>query len=455
MPDFVYKLKERILDLLDSLKVISPYEAYEWFPIAVPGITAALSLVAMIICVKANIVTGTIENKAEGYRNGKTQLEAVLGEKIDVGLDEEASTIMGRTDLILQYRQLSSMEGESDFTTMEKMANVSESAEKKALKEADNIIYEAIMDFAGIYGGALIRNPRESGRDIMLAAYDSEANMEAPDEDVSNVLVYKIQRKIPSKEYGVGDTTDILTIMSGNDINRFTTIKKGSVLYTVLGKSTGSKTTQRYVCTGIEPGTAEAENDTGVRPTENNLETSSYVSSSYPEASISITNPDDERSVATDGTVTYEDRTKVSTDGTVTYSDGTVVTSDGTVTYPDGMVIKPDGTIIDGSKTQKASSESKSKKEMTVKDSSDSKSSGYDNAPEFDDSFSISKNSADITVLKANGESLIKDLDNDLILYTTNTKTDAVTITYWNKEVQEAEQELSENGSVFAATGNN
>lgn len=76
-------------------------------------------------------MTGTIENKAEGYRNGQAQLEAVLGEQVNVGLDEEASTIMGRTDLILQYRQLSSMEGESDFATMEKMANVSESAEKK------------------------------------------------------------------------------------------------------------------------------------------------------------------------------------------------------------------------------------------------------------------------------------------------------------------------------------
>lgn len=442
MPDFIYELKDKLLEFTDSIKSLIPYEFYERLPVIVPGIIAAASLAALFICARAGSGANSIEEKVIGYQSGQEQLASVLGTEEDIGLSDEAECIMGRTDLILQYKDLSSLEGQSAFTSMEKMANVSESAEAKALENADSAYYESIISFAGEYGGALIRNPDETGKDIKLASYVSETDMTAPEDDaISNVLVKQIKRTIPSRKYGESDTRNTLTVLSGNDIRRFSSIKKGSVMYLLVGKSSGNKSTEKYICTGIEPGSMEensAEDSDDERDDVRTEETETQSGvSGHPEASIDVSaGADEEISVDSNGTVTYGDGTKVKKDGTVIYPDGTTVAADGTVTYTDGMIITPDGTIKGGNTGSSKNSSSSSRQTSQNVSEKDKQKDSQTDTEKKDNSVSGGQ-LADTkipTVYEAGGINVEDDEENTVILYSVNTKTGSVTITYWNPE---------------------
>lgn len=430
MSDFLYRLKVKLTDLGDSVRTLIPYEVYEQLPVIVPGIILIVSLAAVLICAKAGSNAGSIEDSVKKFQDGQEQLESVLGERESIGLVDEAVDVMGRTDLILQYKELAALDGESDFRSMEKMANVSEGAEEKAAKNVDKSYYDSIGSFAGNYGGALIRNPFEAGRDIRLAAYDGEL-MDAPAGDnISNIMVKQIKRTIPSGEYGVIDKKDILTILSGNDINGFSSIKKGSVMYLLLGRSTGSKSSSKYVCTGVVPGSLE---DNSTLPDSQKDETTDAVeegmdedSGYFPEASISV-GPDDEVSVSSDGTVTYGDGTQVKKDGTVIYSDGTVVSPEGIVTYPDGMVIKPDGTITGGKTVKQGSPENNGEKSSGIKNEKIKNGEKSSNNEKLADAGLP-------TVYGPDGIPVEEDKKNTVVLYSVNSKSGSVTITYWNTE---------------------
>lgn len=443
MPYFFYELKDKLLDFIDFIKSLIPYEEfYERLPVIVPGIIAAASLATVFICAKAGSGANTIEEKVIGYQNGQEQLASILGTEENISLSDEAESIMGRTDLILQYKELSSLDGQTVFTSMEKMANISEGAEVKALENADSAYYESIVSFAGEYGGVLIRNPDETGKDIKLASYVSETDMTAPEDDaIYNVLVKQIKRTITSRKYGKSDTRNTLTVLSGNDIRRFSSIKKGSVMYLLVGKSSGTKSTEKYVCTGIEPGSIE-ENSTADSEDERDDDkmeetgTQSGVSG-HPEASLDVSaGADEEISVDSNGTVTYGDGTKVKKDGTVIYPDGTTVAADGTVTYTDGMIITPDGTIKGGNTGSSKNNSSSSKQTSQNGSGKDKQKDSQTDIYEKENSVTGGQ-LADTkipTVYEAGGNNIEDDEENTVILYSVNTKTGSVTITYWNPE---------------------
>lgn len=462
MPDFFYDLKDKIDDLVYNVRMMIPASFTEKLPLIIPGTALGIAAVAIVFCFKTNTSANSIEDEVNRYQSGQSQLEAVLNTEGEISLPEEAENIMGRSDLILQYKDLAALEGENAFTSMEKMADVTEGEEERAVKESNNVFYDSIKEFAGNFGGILIRDPDTSSDDIKLAVYDSKSEMEPADsQGVSNVVVSRLNRTLESGQYDVKDTKDVLTIVAGEDISGFGRVREGSVMYMLLGKSLQSKTTEKYVCTAVVPGqlddydfssSKEKKNEMeSAEEKENSAETESEASgegeffskekSYYPEASVA----DGDRQVGVDenGTVTYADGTKVGKDGSVTYKDGTVVSPDGTVTYPDGMVVKPDGTI---SMKEGASSAGNNKSEKTENEAA--KETGRKSEPDKgSDKELVNENgfSDDMPeVTTAGGVKLSDDKEHKVIVYSIDTKKQNVTITYWNLEETEAETDEEE-----------
>lgn len=462
MPDFFYELKDKIDDLVYNVRMMIPASFTEKLPLIIPGTAFGIAAVAIVFCIKTNTSANSIEDEVNRYQNGQNQLEAVLNTEGEISLPEEAENIMGRSDLILQYKDLAALEGENAFTSMEKMADVTEGEEERAVKESNNVFYDSIKKFAGNFGGILIRDPDTSSDDIKLAVYDTKSEMEPADsQGVSNVVVSRLNRTVESGQYDVKDTKDVLTVVAGEDISGFGRVREGSVMYMLLGKSLQSKTTEKYVCTAVVPGqlddydfssSKEKKNEMeSAEEKENSAETESEASgegeffskekSYYPEASVA----DGDRQVGVDenGTVTYADGTKVGKDGSVTYKDGTVVSPDGTVTYPDGMVVKPDGTI---SMKEGASSAGNNKSEKTENEAA--KETGRKSEPDKgSDKELVNENgfSDDMPeVTTAGGVKLSDDKEHKVIVYSIDTKKQNVTITYWNLEETEAETDEEE-----------
>lgn len=462
MPDFFYDLKDKIDDLVYNVRMMIPASFTEKLPLIIPGTALGIAAVAIVFCFKTNTSANSIEDEVNRYQSGQSQLEAVLNTEGEISLPEEAENIMGRSDLILQYKDLAALEGENAFTSMEKMADVTEGEEERAVKESNNVFYDSIKEFAGNFGGILIRDPDTNSDDIKLAVYDSKSEMEPVDsQGVSNVVVSRLNRTVESGQYDVKDTKDVLTVVAGEDISGFGRVREGSVMYMLLGKSLQSKTTEKYVCTAVVPGqlddydfssSKEKKNEMeSAEEKENSAETESEASgegeffskekSYYPEASVA----DGDRQVGVDenGTVTYADGTKVGKDGSVTYKDGTVVSPDGTVTYPDGMVVKPDGTI---SMKEGASSAGNNKSEKTENEAA--KETGRKSEPDKgSDKELVNENgfSDDMPeVTTAGGVKLSDDKEHKVIVYSIDTKKQNVTITYWNLEETEAETDEEE-----------
>lgn len=405
MRDFYYLIREKIDEGVGWITARIPYEVYDYIPMAAAGAISFIAIISIILSVSANVKTGNVEMDAEMYQASKNQLELVLNRDDGVWLTDEDKAIMGRSDLILQYKDLTSLDGESVFTNMEKMANVTSDDEERSAQSADESMFTTIKSYAGNFGGAYIKGYSINDPDIMLAAYDSSDAVKVPGEGVSNILVKKVSRTIPSEQYGVRDTKDELIVMGGEDIPDIDTVQKGSLMYVVLGKSTGSKAETKYVCTGIETGSID-----GVSANE---EDDGEQSGEYFSAEVTKT--------AGDGTVTYSDGTTVSPDGTVTYKDGTTVSADGTVTYPDGMVVSPDGTISGGTIKEK---------EAETDDATNS--GGETNTGSKSQGGSASVPAFDFTVKASDGTNIEDNLKDALIFFVQNSATGKVTITYWN-----------------------
>ena len=464
MPDFFYELKDKIDDLVYNVRMMIPASFTEKLPLIIPGTAFGIAAVAIVFCIKTNTSANSIEDEVNRYQNGQNQLEAVLNTEGEISLSEEAENIMGRSDLILQYKDLAALEGENAFTSMEKMADVTEGEEERAVKESNNVFYDSIKEFAGNFGGILIRDPDTSSDDIKLAVYDTKSEMEPADsQGVSNVVVSRLNRTIESSQYDVKDTKDVLTIVAGEDISGFGRVREGSVMYMLLGKSLQSKTTEKYVCTAVVPGqlddydfssVGEQKNEIKSSEKENSTEKESEAETSgegeffskeksyYPEASV--VDADKQVGVDGNGTVTYADGTKVGKDGTVTYKDGTIVSPDGTVTYPDGMVVKPDGTI---SMKEGASSVGDSKSEKTeneaARETDDKSESDKESDKDLVNENGFSDDMPEVTT--AGGVKLSDDKEHKVIIYSIDTKKQNVTITYWNLEETEAETDEEEN----------
>lgn len=439
LQDFFYRIRDTLSDLWNSVTSYLPYSVREKLVYALPIGTASVSAIAIVVCIQANANAASINDQAVSYQQGQFQLASTLGQEEEADLGEEAEEIMGRSDLVLQYTDLASLEGENAFEQMERMANVSEGAEEQAAEDANSAVYDSIYDYAGDFGGALIRNEDGSGN-VLLAAYENESDMEAPeDSEVSNVLVKQVRRTIEAENYGERDTTNTLTILSGNDINNFSLIKEGSVMYLLLGRSSGSKSSQMYICTGIEPGSLEGSS-TGID--ESSSESSSEEETETIGLSagtrrgtylMALSSTGSSASRSSDGTVTYSDGTKVEADGTVTYSDGTVVSPDGTVTYPDGMTISPDGTISGASRGQSSSDSSDSSDEGNSSEGSSSTGSDTESGDSGDTGTAEEPADAELPEVRTGGGILVEnDREHDVVLYSINSRTGSVTITYWD-----------------------
>ena len=453
MLDIFDGIRDRAADLWDSVTSHMPYGIGDKVAYAVPIVAAGAAAVSMIVSLQTNATASSVEGQAMKYQQGQHQLAAVLGEGETVGLGEESEAVMGRADLILQYKDLAALSGENVFTQMEKMANVSESAEEKAAAEADSAVYDSIYAYAGSFGGALIRDPGQGGT-VKLAAYEDEAEMEAPDDSsVSNVLVKQIRRTIKAETYGERDTKNTLTILSGNDISGFTRIQEGSYMFLLLGRSNGTKTSDMYVCTRIEPGTIDdgdvvgdtkdiddtegsenAENETNGTEVIGLSAALSCKGSGRNARLLSLSTTSNVASRNSDGSVTYSDGTRVEADGTVIYSDGTSVAPDGTVTYPDGMTVSPDGSISGASKNGGSSNDSGNSSQAGSASGSSSNGSSEDGADRDGSSENTQEAEADAEipeVYTAGGIRVEDNKDSDVILYSINTRTGSVTVTYW------------------------
>lgn len=487
MQNFFNEIQDKLGELGDSVRSALPYSVQDKLSYGVPIAVAGISAAAIALCISANANANSVDSQARLYQEGQAQLVAVLGQGEDIQLSVDAEEIMGRADLFLQYPELSRLEGDSVFTSMEKMANVSEDAEEDAAKAVENAFYDSIIEFAGAYGGVLVRNPSGMSDDVKLAAYESEAEMEPSElSGVSNVLVKQLRREIKPEVYGKKPIKNTLTILSGNDITNFSSIKEGSVMYLLLGESTGSKRTERYVCTGFEPGTVEdgtlgEEEETAEEAGEERAESMSRTEEESAEgtdtdraematesglsamaerhiAIISAANGDDPVSTASDGTVTYSDGTKVERDGTVIYSDGTIVEPDGTVIYPDGMTISPDGEISGASIPSEDSSEGSGntgEEETSNEEEEDFSQAGSDTA-EGNSGYEEPETLADAelpTVLSGGGINIEDDKEHSVILYSVNSRTGAVTITYWDVEAEEGQDTETESNGTEEEAG--
>ena len=124
MLDIFDGIRDRAADLWDSVTSHMPYGIGDKVAYAVPIVAAGAAAVSMIVSLQTNATESSVEGQAMKYQQGQHQLAAVLGEGETVGLDEESEAVMGRADLILQYKDLAALSGENVFTQMEKMANV-------------------------------------------------------------------------------------------------------------------------------------------------------------------------------------------------------------------------------------------------------------------------------------------------------------------------------------------
>ena len=443
MPEFIQKIKSKAEDLWYDLKSLVPDEIEDYLPYVLPALAALFAVIAIFTSVKAGSSASKLQNQAAQYKAGQARLASAIPKEEEVDNTQEAIDVIGKMDLMLQYKDLSTMPNVSSFADMERMAQVSSSAEEAAGFDYDNGYYEAIKEFAGDFGGVLIKRSEQGTEpDIKMAAYQKESDMTAPvDNTVMNVLVQNIRRTIPSGEYGVADTSDTLLVLSGTDIRKFSSIERGSVMYALLGTSTGSKLSRKFICTGLEPGSIDNLEDviaSSASPAEEAPKEEEEPSTLAPS-----NGPNDVSSVGSDGTVIYEDGTKVKSDGTVTYSDGTIVESDGTVIYPDGMIVNPDGTISGGSFTSRDSED--------AEDTSDQDNKTEQKTTEDSGSALGDATSMDRVVYTANGTRLDSIKEHNLVLYMINSQTGTVTITYWDTAGSEAANAASNVSESFIA----
>ena len=257
MPDFLLDVRDFFLDLKDSIVNKSFADDTGGVEFFAKCAAIFVSVIAILVSIGTITRSNALAAEAANYQSVQRRLEATLGEKEDVVMSESGAEALGRSDLMLQYKQLSNLNGYNSFSNLARMAGVDEDAVNAANWDYDNAIYNSIKDFAGDFGGFLIRTS-ENGTSVKLAAYDSEERKIKPsDETVSPVVVERTKRVYTATGYDERDTQNTYVMVSGSNIRNFNAIDKGSIMYSLLGYSNQGKIQAKYICTKIEPGTME------------------------------------------------------------------------------------------------------------------------------------------------------------------------------------------------------
>lgn len=426
LQDLWDSIREKMQDLMDTVSDYLP--AGSTIPI-VSGIAVILALIAILNTAGAGKTAGRLEDNAMKYKAAQQQLNSVLGQKEEIGFSKDSDEIIGRAGLVLQYKDLAELPSDSGITKMEKTLNVDDDAVEKANSNYDDSMIDQIVDFAGDYGGVLIAPGSNSDSNIRVAAFSSQNKMKSVDDDVSNVLYEKINRTIAGKKYGDQTTKNSLVILSASKINGLGNVGKGSVLYSLFGESTGSKTRGKYICTNVEPGTAVGgytEPDTEETKSDNTDETSdtgTTNSSRYDEQ---------------DATVTEEADTVPHTDG-----NGVVVITDDDTVY-NGGAYNNDGSVndewikenSDDSSEDTSSGSGNTDNQNSSTSGSTESGSGYSNEDSL--GYTDKGRARAATILDMQGNPLTENTTADLILYTYDSNTGSILITYWNYADSEA-----------------
>lgn len=438
LQDLWDSIREKVQDLMDTISDYLP--AGSAIPIA-SGLAILLSLIAILNTAGAGKTAGRLEDNAMKYKAGQQQLNSVLGSKEEIDFSKDSNEIIGRTNLVLQYKDLSTLPSDAGITNMEKTLNVDDNAVANENSNYDDSMIDQIVDFAGDYGGVLIAPGSTSSSNIKVAAFSSQNKMKSVADDVSNVLYEKINRTIAGKKYGDSTTRNSLVILSASKVNGLKSVSKGSVLYSLFGESTGTKARGKYICTKVEPGKAaggysdaEVEEDTSSEETQadTSSENAAEEQTSIDGAIDSYSENDEEATVTP----------KTGSDA-VPHTDGNgvvVITEDDTV-Y-NGGAYNNDGSVNDewikenSDDSEEDSSDSKNKAssddsyQNEVSGAESSESSAYANEDSL--GYTDRDKASAATILDAQGNPLTENTTADLILYQYDKKTGSIVITYWN-----------------------
>ena len=406
-----------IQDIWDSIKEQAQdlgYTVSSYLPSGstVPIISAVAIVISGISCAVTFGSMGTartLESNAMQYKAGQQQLNSVLGSKEEIAFSDDSEEVIGRTNLVLQYATLSELPSDSNLTRMEKQLGVDDDAVEQENDNYDETMIDQITDFAGDYGGVLISAGSTASSNIQIAAYSAENQMKKQN-NTSNVLYEKIDRKISGSKYGEKSTSNSLVILSANSLSGLSNVKTGSVMYSMFGTSEGSKTRGKYVCTGFEYGSAEEDLD------DEDLD----------DEDLDVENTDVEAE--------YDEEVEISvmpqTDG-----NGVVVITDDDEVYSGGSY-NSDGSVNDEWIENNSSSGSDSDDEdsdySTSIDEDDEGDVSTLYSDEDDLEYTSKNSSTATTVYSKDGTALSENTTADLILYTYNKNTGKVFITYWN-----------------------
>lgn len=449
---------DQIKDMLDTARD-SLYELWDSLVDRVPilanlqgqgviiasGAAILGALVCVIMTLGTNRTAAALEGDAANYKAGQAQLNAVLGDSVDVGFSDADKEVIGRSGLVLQYKKLADLPSESGINKMKNNLGIGDSQTEKENASYDSAMSQKIKAFAGDYGGSLVVPGTIGTNSLKIAAYSSDTAMSAHDSSegtVSNVLYEKINRTIENTNYGEADTKNTLIFLSASKINGLSSVSEGSTMYTLFGDedSTGSKDTAKYICTGKETGTylgvsLDGETDPGYLDSEEEVTTTTYEDESADEAGTED--------------LFVDERTEDDED------DNEFTVIDSTASIP---MLKTDVTevnitgddIVEGE--QSYNSDGTVNEEYTEKNDNGTVSSAMTNA---DDGISAkSKTSVHaVKIFDTEGNALSDNKTADLIMYEYNKTTGSVTITYWNLAGSDAANKaLAEAGTSTTST---
>ena len=264
-------IKAKAEDMLMSLRVSREYRKS-----ACVALASIVTIIVSACAIGKSAGSGSrishLEDQAAAYKEGQIQIDNTLGDKKTIQLSKDSEDLLGKTGLMLQYKDLSELPEQNSFSDMRSALDIEKDVDNENESYAESIV-NSIPDFAGDYGGLEIDVGAVSGNNIRLAAYTDRSAMTAHDDStVQNVLYQQIDRTIKAEKYGESDIKNSLIILSGTDIRGFNRISSGAEMYTMFGASTGSKATQKYICTGVERGTVSktADSDVNYAAPENN-----------------------------------------------------------------------------------------------------------------------------------------------------------------------------------------
>lgn len=285
-------IKLKFDDFISSLR-ISPEYRRNVLVIMASAATIIVSACAIGKSVGSHSRISHLEEQAASYKEGQIQIDDVLGGKETIQLSKESKDILGETGLMLQYKDLSALPEQNSFSDMENALDIEADVDNENKTYAESVS-ESIPDFAGNYGGLEIDVGAVSGNNIRLAAYTDRSEMTAHDDStVQNVLYQKIDRTIKAEKYGESDKKNTLIILSGTDIRGFSRISSNAEMYTMFGESTGTKSIQKYVCTGVERGTISETADSDVNYMNPNEDAATgNGEDSYESSSSAVSNAD-------------------------------------------------------------------------------------------------------------------------------------------------------------------